>query len=51
MLAWAAKSQTRLSDFHFSVLTTGGLTMDQSESKAQAEKVSPWGWLQPPTLS
>ena len=37
------QSQTQLSDFHFSILTAGGLRMDQSDSKAQVEKVSPWG--------
>ena len=46
-----AKSQTQLSNFHFSILTAGGLRMDQSDSKAQLEKVSPWGRLWSPTLS
>ena len=45
------QSQTQLCDFHFSVLTAGGLRMDQSDSKAQVEKVSPWGWLWRATLS
>ena len=46
-----SQSQTQLSNFHFSILTAGGLRMDQSDSKAQLEKVSPWERLWSPTLS